>query len=57
VTANWIDDGDTSWLKVAFTVAVTATPVAPGAGLDEDTFGAGGTAAVVKLQLYGEAIV
>jgi hypothetical protein len=57
VTTNWIDDADTFWLKVALTVAVTATPVAPGPGLEEDTFGAGGAAAVVKLHVYGAAIV
>jgi hypothetical protein len=57
LSTNWTDDGATSWLKVADTDAVGDTPVAPDGGLVEETAGAGGAAKVVKLHVYGAAIV
>jgi hypothetical protein len=56
LSTNWTDDAVTFWLKVALTAELTATPVAPGLGIVEDTLGAAGAAAVVKLQLYGDMV-
>jgi hypothetical protein len=49
LTTNWMDEEATSWLNVALMGDVTATPVAPGPGIEEVTLGAGGALAVVKL--------
>jgi 3-hydroxy-3-methylglutaryl CoA synthase len=43
-------------LKVALVVVLTTTPVAPEDGDVELTAGAGGAAAVVKVQEYGAAM-
>jgi hypothetical protein len=44
-----MDEGVTFWLNVALTAEVAGAPVAPAAGLVDETLGGGGAAAVVKL--------
>lgn len=57
LSVNVTDEPVTAWLKVALGVTLMATPVAFEAGEVELTAGAGGAAAVVKLHVYGEAMV